>query len=311
MEMKKKGGTAVLSRNGKILGNCQSGSVSLRENYVIKASGIVQRFGEREVLKGIDLAICPGEIFGLLGPSGAGKTTLIKILTGQLKQTAGEAALLGKDVRRMGNTVQRLGMMMEDSGLYERLSCYDNLKLFARIYGVLDDKIDEVLERAGLGECKKRPVAKLSKGMRGRLSLARAVLHEPEILFLDEPSSGLDPATAARIHELIQKEQKRGAAVFLTTHNMEEAYKICDHVALLNEGKIVEYGEPKEICRKYNHQNQLHIRLYDGTCLCLANDKRAADTIRDYLAAEMVETIHSTEPNLETVFMELTGRRFE
>ncbi len=295
----------------KTQGNGQNGSKCREENYVIKASGIVQRFGEREVLKGIDLAIRPGEIYGLLGPSGAGKTTLIRILTGQLKQTAGEVMLLGKDAGKMGKTVQRLGMMMDDSGLYERLSCYDNLKLFARIYGVMDNKIDEALERAGLRECKKRPVAKLSKGMKGRLSLARAILHEPEILFLDEPSCGLDPATAAQIHELIQKERQRGAAVFLTTHNMEEAYKMCDHVALLNEGKIVEYGEPKEICCKYNHQNQLHLRLYDGTCLCLANDKGAADTVRDYLASEMVETIHSTEPSLETVFMELTGRRLE
>ncbi|MDE6184563.1 MAG: ABC transporter ATP-binding protein, partial [Lachnospiraceae bacterium] len=158
---------------------------------------------------------------------------------------------------------------------------------------------------------KKCPAMKLSKGMRSRLSLARAVMAEPEVLFLDEPTSGLDPVTASEIHQLIQQEQKRGATVFLTTHNMEEAHKLCNHVALLNDGMIVEYGEPEEVCRRYNHQNKLQIRLYDGKQIELPNNKEAADRIKEYLEEEAVETIHSTEPSLETVFMELTGRSFE
>ena len=134
---------------------------------------------------------------------------------------------------------------------------------------------------------------------------------EPDALFLDEPTSGLDPATAAEIHQLIQKEQEKGATIFLTTHNMEEAHKLCNHVVLLNEGKIVEYGEPEEVCRRYNHQNKLQIRLYDGKQIELPNNKTAADKMKKYLEEEAVETIHSTEPSLETVFMELTGRSFE
>lgn len=279
--------------------------------YAIEMNHIVQRFAEKEVLKGIDLKIQRGEIFGLLGPSGAGKTTLIKILTGQLRQTEGEAVLLGSNTRYAQNVHQKLGMMMDNFGLYERLSCYDNLKVFAGIYNVSGKKVDEALEKVGLFGDKKSPVMKLSKGMRSRLSLARAVMAQPEVLFLDEPTSGLDPATAAEIHKLIQDEQRRGATVFLTTHNMEEAHKLCDHVALLNEGNIVEYGEPEEVCRRYNHQNKLHIRLYDGKQIELPNNKMAADQIREYLEGEMVETIHSTEPSLETVFMELTGRSFE
>ena len=279
--------------------------------YAIEMNHIVQRFAEKEVLKGIDLKIQRGEIFGLLGPSGAGKTTLIKILTGQLHQTEGEAVLLGSNTRHAQNIHRKLGMMMDNFGLYERLSCYDNLKVFAGIYNVSEKKVDEALKKVGLLGDKKSPVMKLSKGMRSRLSLARAVMAQPEVLFLDEPTSGLDPATAAEIHKLIQDEQRRGATVFLTTHNMEEAHKLCDHVALLNEGNIVEYGEPEEVCRRYNHQNKLHIRLYDGKQIELPNNKMAADQIREYLEGEMVETIHSTEPSLETVFMELTGRSFE
>ena len=278
--------------------------------YAIEMNHIVQRFAEKEVLKGIDLKIQRGEIFGLLGPSGAGKTTLIKILTGQLRQTEGEAMLLGSNTRHAQDVHRKLGMMMDNFGLYERLSCYDNLKVFAGIYNVSEKKVDEALKKVGLLGDKKSPVMKLSKGMRSRLSLARAVMAQPEVLFLDEPTSGLDPATAAEIHKLIQDEQRRGATVFLTTHNMEEAHKLCDHVALLNEGKIVEYGEPEEVCRRYNHQNKLHIRLYDGKQIELPNNKMAADQIREYLEGEMVETIHSTEPSLETVFMELTGRSF-
>ncbi|MDE7446427.1 MAG: ABC transporter ATP-binding protein [Lachnospiraceae bacterium] len=278
--------------------------------YAIEMNHIVQRFAEKEVLKGIDLKIQRGEIFGLLGPSGAGKTTLIKILTGQLCQTEGEAMLLGSNTRHAQDVHRKLGMMMDNFGLYERLSCYDNLKVFAGIYNVSGKKVDEALKKVGLLGDKKSPVMKLSKGMRSRLSLARAVMAQPEVLFLDEPTSGLDPATAAEIHKLIQDEQRRGATVFLTTHNMEEAHKLCNHVALLNEGKIVEYGEPEEVCRRYNHQNKLHIRLYDGKQIELPNNKMAADQIREYLEEEMVETIHSTEPSLETVFMELTGRSF-
>ena len=278
--------------------------------YAIEMNHIVQRFAEKEVLKGTDLKIQRGEIFGLLGPSGAGKTTLIKILTGQLRQTEGEAMLLGSNTRHAQDVHRKLGMMMDNFGLYERLSCYDNLKVFAGIYNVSGKKVDEALKKVGLLGDKKSPVMKLSKGMRSRLSLARAVMAQPEVLFLDEPTSGLDPATAAEIHKLIQDEQRRGATVFLTTHNMEEAHKLCDHVALLNEGKIVEYGEPEEVCRRYNHQNKLHIRLYDGKQIELPNNKMAADQIREYLEGEMVETIHSTEPSLETVFMELTGRSF-
>lgn len=281
-------------------------------NNIIELTNVIQRFQEKEVLKGLNLKVEQGEILGLLGPSGAGKTTLIKILTGQLHQTSGTVTLLGRDNHKLNQDIyKRIGMMLDNFGLYERLTVYDNLMMFARLYELPKEKVEEVLYHVGLSEARKRAVSKLSKGMRGRLALARAVLHEPDILFLDEPTSGLDPSTAEEIHQLIRREQERGATVFLTTHNMAEAEKLCNHVVLLHEGTIVEYGEPKEVCRRYNHQNKLLIRLYDGTTVELANNRTSAETVRGYLEAEALESVHTSEPNLETVFMELTGRGLE
>ena len=269
-------------------------------------------FGEKKVLEDINLEVKGGEILGLLGPSGAGKTTLIKILTGQLVQSLGEARLLGEDTRALSRkTCASLGMVVDNAGLYERLSCYDNLLLFAKIYRLPKEKIFAVLEKTGLLEAAKRPVSKLSKGMRQRLVIARAILHEPKVLFLDEPTTGLDPATAAAIHELILEQKEKGTVIFMTTHNMEEAAKLCDNVALLHEGHIVEYGRPEEICRKYDHQNRITIFTKNGEILSYVNCKEAAEKVYTFLLNEQVKTIHSSEPDLETVFMELTGRGLE
>lgn len=284
----------------------------MNHDISIKIENIIQKFGDKTVLKDISLTLKKGEILGLLGPSGAGKTTLIKILTGQLTQTGGSAEVLGKDTRRLTSDIYtKMGMVLDNTGLYERLSCRDNLALFAQIYRLPKQKIREILKDVGLLEAEKRPVNKLSKGMRQRLVMARALMHNPEILFLDEPGSALDPSTVKEIHNLIRREQEKGATIFLTTHNMEEAAKLCDHVALLHEGEIVEYGNPEEICRKYNHQNRIKILLKNGDEMTLQNESKAAGKIQKLFEAEQVESIHSTEPNLETVFLELTGRRFE
>lgn len=270
------------------------------------------RFGEKEVLSDINFRIKKGMIFGLLGPSGAGKTTIIKILTGQLRATVGEAVLLGKKSSTLtGADYNDIGIMMDNFGLYERMSCYDNLKFFCKISGVPITKINEVLEQVGLKNAAKTTVSDLSKGMRNRMLLARAILSSPRVLFLDEPTSGLDPKTTEEIHQLIAGLQEKGTTIFLTTHNMAEAEKLCDTIALLNEGKIIEYGNPKEICRKYNHQKQLLLHLYDGRDVILGHSAEDMMTVKQYLEKNEIETIHSSEPNLETVFIELTGRKLE
>ena len=225
--------------------------------HAIKVHNLAHNFGEKTVLKDINFEIEKGKVFGLLGPSGAGKTTIIKILTGQLVATNGEATLLGKKTSTLsGDDYKNIGIMMDNFGLYERMSCYDNLKLFCKITGVSVSEIDIVLQKVGLEEAAKTLVSDLSKGMRNRMLLARAILSTPKVLFLDEPTSGLDPKTTEEIHHLIQNMQEMGTTVFLTTHNMAEAEKLCENIALLNEGEIIEYGNPKDICRKYNHQKQ-------------------------------------------------------
>lgn len=286
-----------------------------RENngeVCMECRDIVMDFKEHKVLNGINLRIAKGEIFGLLGPSGAGKTTLIKILTGQLRQKEGEAAILGTDTRRLTNDVYtQLGMVLDNSGMYERLTCYDNLSLFAQIYRLPCGRIEEVLQQVGLEDAVKRPVNRLSKGMKQRLVLARAILHNPRVLFMDEPSTGLDPATVEEIHRLILEQRDRGVTIFLTTHNMEEAARLCDNVALLNNGSIVEYGRPEDICLRYNHQKKVRILLKDGSEILLPNCGDSARQISVFFQEERVDSIHSTEPNLETVFLELTGRGLE
>lgn len=279
---------------------------------MIAANNIVKSFGSKRVLDGLSFNVLKGQIFGLLGPSGAGKTTLIKILTGQIPRDNGTAEINGiKADKLTGEDNKKFGIMMDDFGVYERLSCYDNLKIFAEIYGVKKEDILNLLKKVGLENAKKTPASKLSKGMRGRLRLARVFMTNPEILFLDEPASGLDPATADEIHKMMLAEKEKGKTIFLTTHTMTEAEKLCDDIVMLNDGKIVEHGSPSEICRKYNHQKMLKIHLLDGSDIQLAHDKNAAEKVAELIKNGLAETIHTTEPDLESVFMELTGKELE
>lgn len=278
--------------------------------YSIFTDRVSKTFGAKKVLHNVSLQVFSGEIFGLLGPSGAGKTTLIKILTGQLAYE-GEALIMEKNCDKLDRSIYGyIGMVMDNSGIYERLSCYDNMILFAKFHDIKKDSVKSILNRVGLKDIK-AVAGKLSKGMKQRLILARALLHHPKILFLDEPTSGLDPSTANEIHSLLLDLKKEGTTIFLTTHNMVEAHKLCDHVALLNEGNIVEYGIPDELCRKYNTANSISILGKDGHTATFLNTPEYADRIARFFAEDNVEAIHSSEPNLETVFMNLTGRELD
>lgn len=266
-------------------------------------------FADKQILNQIDFHVQKGEIFGLLGPSGAGKTTLIKILTGQLQPKDGYAELLGKDTRRLNKAERRqVGTMMDSFGLYDRLSVYDNMSFYADICHVPHSTIDGILKNIGLYEGRSTAVSKLSKGMKNRLSLARALINNAKILFLDEPTAGLDPVTTREIQDILLKQREKGTTIFLTTHNMFEAERLCNHVALLSKGNIIESGSPTEICRKYNHLNKLRVGLKDGEKITLENGSASAAIIKEYLENDRIETIHSTEPTLETVFIELTGK---
>ncbi|MCL2199790.1 MAG: ABC transporter ATP-binding protein [Defluviitaleaceae bacterium] len=216
----------------------------------VSMKNVQKSFGKNHVLKGVSFETQESEIFGLLGPSGSGKTTIINILTKQLGVDDGECYV------SVGSN--EIGLMLEHDGLFARLSCADNLHVFREIYGMPRKNVDEVLKKVGLYEAKKTGADKLSKGMRQRLVIARAILHKPKILFLDEPTSALDPVTARGIYKLIHELRDGGSTIFLTTHNMEEATNLCDRVVMLHDGKIIEQGNPKEICERYNAIKTMH-----------------------------------------------------
>lgn len=268
---------------------------------LIEINDLSHSFGEKRILNHISFAVEKGKVIGLLGPSGAGKTTLVNILTGQLKPGEG-AVKTWKE-----NLVS--GIMMDSFGLYDRLTVWDNLKIFADIYRVPHERIDRLLEGAKLSGAKKTVVSRLSKGMRNRVNFCRALLKDMDILYLDEPTCGLDPATTDQIHELIERERENGTTIFLTTHNMHEAQKLCDRIFLLNEGTIVEQGAPEEICLKYNVENTIKIVLENKEQYVLQNNRETADALYRIMRKEKIASIHSQEPDLEKVFLYLTGRR--
>ena len=273
---------------------------------VIQIKDVCKAFDQRQVLNNISLSVEEGEIFGLLGPSGAGKTTLIKMLIGLLSATSGNIAILGKELdKKIDESFPSFGMVLDNDGLYDRLNCYDNLELYARIYSISNRKkvINDLLEKVGLIESSKKSVSNLSKGMRQRLSFARAILHSPKIVFLDEPTSGLDPATTLQIHSMMKTLKESGTTIFLTTHNMNEAQKMCDHLALLNEGNIVEEGTPEDICLHHRKKCEVNIEMTNGEKYMVDSHDllTVLQTVLD--TNNKIRSIHSNEPNLEEVFI--------
>ena len=276
---------------------------------VIEVRDLVKQFKNQTALNHLDFSVESGEIFGFLGPSGAGKTTTIKILTVQLLASSGETKLLGKPTDALTQDIyQEVGIVTDNSGLYENVSVYRNMKFFADLLKVDKKRIDFLLERVGLAQDKKKLARRLSKGMRQRLVLARALLHSPKVLFLDEPTSGLDPATAQAIHKLLKEVQAEGTTIFLTTHNMEEATKLCDRVALLNDGKIVSLDTPRNTCLNFKRERKLEVGLKDKSQVVINQDPAGIAQLNEWLSQDLVETIHSNEPTLEEVFIAKTGR---
>ena len=271
---------------------------------MITVEKITKRFGNKTALNQIQFNVDKGEIFGFLGPSGAGKTTLINILTGQLKADEGTTKLLGKDTKNLTpEDLTRIGLVGDSSGYYEKLSLEKNLIVYAKIYGLPNSRVDEVLEQVGLLESKKTIAEKLSTGMRQRMFLARALLNRPELLFLDEPTSGLDPMTSKKIHRLLEELKAAGTTIFLTTHDMVEATEMCDRISLLNQGDLVEIGTPRDIIQKYNKEKRVKVTFVDHSVQVMAfEDLKDQDMTQ-------VELIHSMEPTLEDIFIQLTGEK--
>lgn len=216
----------------------------------LSVQNLSKHFGDRIAYEDVSFEVSRGEVFGFLGPNGAGKTTTVRTLGTLIAPTSGSATVAGLPLTAENGVLirQRIAIMPEAPGLYLRLSVWDNLACFAELYNVSDpgDRINFVLRAVDIADRAGDPCGSLSKGLRQRVALARALLGDPEVLFLDEPTSGLDPAAAKDVHELIDELRKRGVTVFLTTHRLEEAERLCDRVAILNT-KLRTIGRPDEL----------------------------------------------------------------
>lgn len=279
----------------------------------IVAQQLTYRYGELTALDGINFEVMEGEILGFLGPNGAGKSTAVQVLTGQRRPHGGSAIVLGRDISRHANRVQsEIGVCFEITNLYEQLSGIENLRLFARLFGVRDFDGAALLERVGLTGRGDDPVERYSKGMKQRLMVARSVVNSPRLLFLDEPTEGLDPTSAASIRNLILEERQRGATVFLTTHDMMEADKLCDRVAFINQGRIVALDKPHNLKQAYGKRRlRAEVVGSDGGLelreLTLDNAETPGQ-VSDLFEKEKVVTVHSEEATLEDIFIQITGR---
>lgn len=218
--------------------------------YAIQVQELTRYYGKRCAVDQISFIVNMGEIFGFLGPNGAGKTTTIKILTGQLRPTSGIAKVANCDVVKEREGLKpKIGVVFEYQNLYERLTARDNLNFMAGLYGVPKARIDEVLNIVGLEERANERLKQYSNGMKQRLLIARALLHNPKVLFLDEPTRGLDPGMARDVRRLIRGLSEEGLTVFLTTHYMEEADSLCNRIAIIDRGQIVALDTPENLKR--------------------------------------------------------------
>jgi ABC-2 type transport system ATP-binding protein len=309
---------------------------------IIHAENLTRRFDDNIAVNSLDLEVRSGEVFGFLGHNGAGKTTTVRLFNGVLEPHEGSMRVLGLDPISDGPALRaRTGVLTESASLDNRLTARDNLLIYADLFGVSRDKVTsrvaELLELFELSQHADARVATYSTGMRQRLSLARTLLHDPEILFLDEPTAGLDPVAARQVDELIASlSREKGRTVFLCTHNLVEAQKLCDRVAVLENGRLVAQGTPVELARQYVRRLDLQIEtapehldlalnlLSDASSLIRGLPRRingsltltvtGRESIPDLLTLLVnqgvrVYRLAANEPSLEDVYFALHGEK--
>ena len=267
--------------------------------------------GRQEVLRGMDFGAEPGEILGFLGPSGAGKSTTQKILTGILKGYSGSVRVLKGEVREQGRDYyQRIGVAMEVPNLYGKFTAMENLRFFASLYkGPWEDPV-ELMERLELTDDMDTRVSGYSKGMKLRLNFIRAIMHTPDVLFLDEPTAGLDPARARVMKDMILEQKEQGRTVLLTTHDMHLAEELCDRVAFIVDGTIRLLDTPTNLRLRAGDRRVRYTWREDGLQTgeyplgTLSEDRRFMVLLKE----GRLETLHTQEPSLEDLFIETTGR---
>ena len=276
---------------------------------IIEVEDLSKQYGDIRAVDGISFTVAEGEILGFLGHNGAGKTTTIRMLTGRARPTGGRALIAGHDVALHGEMVKPLiNLVFEEPNLYERQTGRENMELFAKLHGARPGLVDELLERVGLSDAAGRKVKTYSSGMKQRLLVARALVNEPRVLFLDEPTRGLDPTSARDVRAIIREHVGSGNTVFLTTHYMEEADDLCDRVAFLAAGAIVALDTPRELKLRYGERTA-DVLLRDRSEHTVRLDSAAdAALLAGWMARGEVLTLHSREGTLEDVFVNLSGR---
>jgi ABC-2 type transport system ATP-binding protein len=300
----------------------------------VHVRGLTKHYGSFQAVKGVDFEIFPGEVFGLLGPNGAGKTTTVEILEGLRPRNAGDVSVLGVDPGRETRRVKdRIGVCLQATNLPDRITVREAMRLFASFYSRTVDA-DALLKRLMLWDKRDQGYGKLSGGQKQRLALALALINDPQMLFLDEPSAGLDPQARLEIHELVLELRREQRTILLTTHYIEEADKLCDRVAIIDEGRIVAMGTPDEIRARTLGHARVEVRceqpLPPGADVPrwpgaeaphLSADRRTVTVSTPKPARTLVELVrwidqHGVEladvqlkrPSLEDVFIELTGK---
>ncbi len=284
----------------------------IASQMAIEVQDLCFSYGDIEAVRNVSFDVRPGEILGFLGPNGAGKSTTIKMLTGQLTPKSGTARILGHDVTKDDPEIQaQIGVCFEEKNLYLNMSALENLDFYASLFGIKQPDSMEVLRRVGLADRAKDRVHSFSKGMRQRMMISRAFINKPKVLFLDEPTDGLDPVTSAAIRKTIREEAERGAAVLLTTHDMFEADELSDRVAFINEGQIVALDTAENLKLEYGTRS-VKVRLRDGDQVneerIPLDDRASSSRIAQLAASPDLMTIHTEEATLEAIFIELTGR---
>lgn len=277
---------------------------------MIEVAGLTKRYGNITAVNDVSLRIGRGEVFGLLGPNGAGKTTLIKMLTALSKPDGGRGAIDGFDiVGRAFEIKKRVGVVPQENNLDRELTAYENLRIYGMLHGVelLKERIEEVLDMVGLADRKDSVVSHLSGGMQRRLLLARALLAEPLVLFLDEPSTGLDPQIRRYLWDIIRKAGRGGRTVVITTHYIEEAEALCNRVGILSKGKLIALDSPDNLKARVG---EYVVEFIDGEGRFVQQTWRSREQAHEH--ARLVETAVTVRgTNLEDVFIQLTGERIE
>lgn len=282
---------------------------------MIDVRSLTFKYKKTPVLKGLTFHVNKGEIFGFLGPSGAGKSTLQKLLIGLLPKYGGTATVMGQHCDSLKRSFfTRVGVDFEVSTLYEQMTARENLQFFASLYSRPCFEIEPLLERVGLNQKANMRVAAYSKGMKSRLSFAKAILHNPDLIFLDEPTEGLDPTNAAYMKDIIKGLATQGKTIVLTTHNMQDATDLCNRVAFLSDGELRAVDHPQAFIMKqgaktvtYTYRDGDRLMRKSSNLHLLAQNPLFARLIQ----SNSITSMHTDEPTLADVFTELTGGRLE